>query len=90
MLDRGENPYAALVKRGRELKISPWAPLRMNDNHFGGLQVEDMAKATLPGLTRLRKGHPEWYLGSENAPKWFAASWSFAIRASTGSSTAAK
>ena len=78
MLDRGEDPYAALVKRGRELNISPWASVRMNDNHFNGLQVEEMATAVMPGLTRLRKEHPEWCLGSGNAPKWFAASWNFA------------
>ena len=77
MLDRGENPYAALVERGRELNISPWASVRMNDNHFNGLQVEDMAQSVMPGLTRLRKEHPEWCLGSGNAPRWFAASWNF-------------
>ncbi len=80
MLDRGEDPYAALVQRGRELSISPWASVRMNDNHFNGLQVEDMAATVMPGLTRLRKEHPEWCLGRGNAPKWFAASWNFAQR----------
>jgi len=78
MLDRGDDPYGALVQRGRELDISPWASVRMNDNHFRGLQVEDMATAMMPGLTRLRKEHPEWCLGPGNAPKWFAASWNFA------------
>ena len=78
MLDRGEDPYVALVKRGRELGISPWASVRMNDNHFNGLQVEDIATAVMPGLTRLRKEHPEWCLGRGNAPQWFAASWNFA------------
>jgi hypothetical protein len=78
MLDRGEDPYAALVQRGRDLNISPWASVRMNDNHFNGLQVEDIATAATPGLTRLRKEHPDWCLGAGNAPKWFAASWNFA------------
>ena len=80
MLDRGEDPYAALAKRGRELGISPWASVRMNDNHFNGLQVEDMTAAVMPGLTQLRKEHPEWCLGPGNAPKWFGASWNFAHR----------
>ena len=80
MLDRGEDPYAALVQHGRELGISSWASVRMNDNHFNGLQVEDMATVVMPGLTRLRKEHPDWCLGRGNAPKWFAASWNFAHR----------
>ncbi len=79
MIDRGENPYAAMVKRGRELKMAVWASVRMNDNHFNGLQLEEMPKAVMPGLTRMRKEHPEWCLGPKNAPKWFAASWNMAI-----------
>ena len=79
MLDRGDDPYAGMVKRGRELDLAVWASVRMNDNHFNGLQVADMAGTTMPGLTKLRKEHPEWVLGAKAAPKWFAASWNFAI-----------
>jgi hypothetical protein len=79
MIERGENPYAAMVKRGHELRLAVWASVRMNDNHFNGLQLEQMPSAVMPGLTRLRKEHPEWCLGPKNAPKWFAASWNFAV-----------
>ena len=79
LLRKGENPYAALVKRGHELGMHVYASIRMNDNHFNGLQLEDMAEASIEGLTPLRKQHPEWCLGPRQAPKWFAASWNFAI-----------
>jgi len=79
MFERQENPYQALVKRGHELGMHVYASIRMNDNHFGGLQVEDMANANLDGLTSLRKEHPEWCLGSQQTPKWFATSWNFSI-----------
>ncbi len=79
MFKRGENPYAALVQRGHELGIDVYASIRMNDNHFHGLQPEEMAKTVMNGLTQLRRDHPEWCLGATGAPKWFAASWNFAI-----------
>jgi len=79
MIQRGENPFQALVKRGRELGIDVYASIRMNDNHFGGLQLDDMPHKRMEGLTQLRKAHPEWCLGPERAPKWFAASWNMAI-----------
>ena len=79
LLRKGENPYAALVKRGHELGMHVYASIRMNDNHFSGLQLEDMAEASIEGLTPWRKQHPEWCLGPRQAPKWFAASWNFAI-----------
>lgn len=79
MLDRGENPYGAMVQRGRELGIAVWASVRMNDNHFNGLQPAEMKHTVMSGLTRLRKEHPEWTLGAKNTPKWFAASWNFAV-----------
>ena len=40
MFQRGENPYEALVNRGHELGMHVYASIRMNDNHFRGLQVE--------------------------------------------------
>ena len=79
MIQRGENPFQALVKRGRELGIDVYASIRMNDNHFGGLQLDEMPHKRMEGLTQLRKAHPEWCLGPERAPKWFAASWNMAI-----------
>jgi hypothetical protein len=77
--ERGENPYQALVKRGHELGLAVFASVRMNDNHFNGLQPEDMAHASMEGLTQLRKEHPEWCLGAEQTERWFAASWNFAV-----------
>ncbi len=79
MYDRGEDPYGAMVRRGRELGIAVWASIRMNDNHFNGLQPAEMRDTVMSGLTRLRKAHPEWCLGAKNTPKWFAASWNFAV-----------
>ena len=79
MFERGEDPYKAIVKRGHELGIDVFASVRMNDNHFRGLQLEEMPKTVMEGLTRMRKEHPQWCLGPEQAPKWFAASWNFAI-----------
>ena len=79
MIERGENPFQAMVKRGHELGIDVYASIRMNDNHFRGLQLQDMPKAQLGGLTQLRKDHPQWCLGPKQAPPWFAASWNMAI-----------
>ena len=56
-----------------------YASIRMNDNHFRGMQVSEMADTQMRGLTQLRRDHPEWCLGPRQAPKWFAASWNFAI-----------
>ena len=53
MFERGENPYAALVERGRELGIAVFASIRMNDNHFYGILPEDMARTRRLALTRL-------------------------------------
>ena len=79
MLERGENPYQAVVDRGHELGMQVYASIRMNDNHFRGMQVSEMADTRMRGLTQLRRDHPEWCLGPRQAPKWFAASWNFAI-----------
>ena len=78
MLDRGEDPYGAMVARGRELGVHVFASIRMNDNHFWGLSVEDMPDTVRYGLTRLRKDHPEWCLG-DDAPGWSATSWNMAV-----------
>ena len=79
MLKRGENPHQALVERGHELGIAVYASIRMNDNHFGGLQLDRMPQEVREGLTKLRKEHPDWCLGANQAPRWFAASWNMAI-----------
>ena len=79
MIQRGENPFQAVVDRGHELGMQVYASIRMNDNHFRGLQVSEMAGSRMQGLTQLRRDHPEWCLGPRQAPKWFAASWNFAI-----------
>ena len=79
MLARGENPYQAMVKRGKELGIDVFLSIRMNDNHFSGMQLDEMANANHAGLTDIRKQHPEWCLGPKNAPPWFALSWNMAI-----------
>ena len=79
MIRRGENPFQALVERGHALGIDVYASIRMNDNHFRGLQLDEMPNQRMEGLTQLRKEHPQWCLGPEHAPKWFAASWNMAI-----------
>lgn len=79
MFERGENPYQAMVNRGHQLGMHVYASVRMNDNHFNGLQVTEMPDANMDGLTQLRRDHPEWCLGPKQAPKWFAASWNFGI-----------
>ena len=80
MFERGENPYAALVERGRELGIAVFASIRMNDNHFYGILPEDMARTRRVALTRLRKEHPEWCLQPDQVPEQRGiGSWNFAF-----------
>ena len=38
-----------------------------------------MAAITRPGLTQLRQDHPEWCLGTEQAPRWAATSWNMSV-----------
>ena len=78
MLERGDDPQEIVIKRGRELGLHVYGSLRMNDNHFGGAQLEDLEKLYHGEVTRLRVEHPEWLLG-DKAPEWFALSWNFAI-----------
>ena len=42
MLERGEDPQAEAIKRGRELGMDVYASIRMNDNHFNGLQIDEI------------------------------------------------
>ena len=87
LFDRGEDFYGKMVARGHDLGLDVYASIRMNDNHFWSdsarqaqpLKPEEMAQTTRPGLTQLRKDHPEWTLGDGNAPRWAATSWNFAV-----------
>ena len=68
MFERGDDPHVAMVQRGHELGMAVYTSIRMNDNHFRDLVPEDLATAVRSNLTRLRKEHPEWVLGTEQAP----------------------
>lgn len=78
MLERDEDPQRALVAHGHELGLEVYASVRMNDNHFDGAQVGDLARLHHTELTRLRLEHPEWLLGDQTA-EWFALSWNMAV-----------
>ena len=77
--ERGDDLYGALVARGRELGVQVLASVRMNDNHFWDLRPTDLPTATRLDLTALRKEHPEWLLGLEQAPEWCSTSWNVAV-----------
>ncbi|MEW6752527.1 MAG: hypothetical protein AB1505_16295 [Candidatus Latescibacterota bacterium] len=78
MLERGEDPQQALVARAHQFGLHVYASVRMNDNHFGGAQVEDLGRLHHTELTHLRREHPEWLLGKRTA-EWFALSWNMAV-----------
>jgi hypothetical protein len=79
MFERGEDPYDAMVARGRELDIDVWPSIRMNDQHFWDIDSLDaMQKSNSQGMTDMRKQHPEWCLG-DDAPNWCTSSWNMAI-----------
>ena len=78
MLQRGEDPQAAVIERGRELGIAVYASLRMNDNHFDGAQPADLATLHHSELTALRREHPEWLL-ADRTSEWFASSWDMSV-----------
>jgi hypothetical protein len=78
MLERGDDPQAAVIARGRELGLHVYASVRMNDNHFHGAQVQDIQDLHNSGLTRVRIKHPEWLLG-DRTTEWMALSWNFEI-----------
>ena len=78
MLERGDDPQDAAVKRGHELGLHVYASVRMNDNHFHGAQVEDLATLHNSALTRTRVEHPEWLLGDKTT-EWMALSWNFEV-----------
>jgi len=78
MLARGEDPQKALIERGRQLGLCVYASVRMNDNHFKGAQIKDLATLRETELTRMRIQHPDWLLGEETS-EWFALSWNMAV-----------
>jgi hypothetical protein len=78
MLERGEDPLEAAIRRGRELGLHVYASVRMNDNHFRGAQIGDLPRIHDSALTRMRIDHPEWLLG-EQTSDWFALSWNIAV-----------
>ncbi|MBT3344121.1 MAG: hypothetical protein HN712_01190 [Gemmatimonadetes bacterium] len=78
MLERGEDPQAALVERGHELGLHVYASVRMNDNHFNGTAPADIPHLHHTEMTGLRRQHPEWLLGDETE-EWYAASWNMSV-----------
>jgi hypothetical protein len=58
LLEGGEDPYAAMVARGRELGIDVWPSIRMNDQHFWTIQdLETMQKSTSHEMTERLAAH---------------------------------
>ncbi|MBM3934252.1 MAG: hypothetical protein FJ319_08125, partial [SAR202 cluster bacterium] len=79
LFEQGIDPYAPLVKRGRELGMAVYPSIRMNDQHFWTItDLEKMQKTVTGSLTQFRKDHPEWLLGKA-APNWATTSWNMPI-----------
>ena len=79
MLERGEDAQAAAIERGHALGMHVYASVRMNDNHFNGLQIKDLATSRHGSITQMRRDHPEWVLGDGAPSDWFALSWNMAV-----------
>lgn len=79
MIERGDDPQAAAIERGHELGMHVYASVRMNDNHFHGMQPSDMTTFDHNGLTQMRREHPDWVLGDGAQSDWFALSWNMAV-----------
>ncbi len=78
MYERGEDPHDALIERGHQLGLHVYGSVRMNDNHFGGMQPGDMAGSKHPALADFRRAHPEYLIG-DRTTEWFALSYDFSI-----------
>lgn len=78
MYERGDDPHEAMIKRGHELGMHVYASVRMNDNHFGGMQPKGMSGSKHPSLTQFRREHPEYLIG-DRTTEWFALSYDFSI-----------
>ena len=77
MYERGEDPHLGLIERGHQLGLHVYASVRMNDNHFNGMQPGDMAQSEHRSLTPFRRDHPQYLLGARTS-QWFALSYDFA------------
>ena len=80
MYERGEDPHEAMIERGHQLGIDVYASIRMNDNHFSGMQPEEMADSKHQELSDFRREHPEYLIG-DRISEWFALSYDFSIAA---------
>ncbi|MBT4097423.1 MAG: family 10 glycosylhydrolase [Gemmatimonadetes bacterium] len=79
MYDQGLDPQAALIEAGHDLGLHVYASVRMNDNHFGGAQISDLAALhKAHRVETIRRDHPEWLLGNRTS-EWFALSWNMAV-----------
>ena len=78
MYERGEDPHEAMIERGHQLGIDVYASIRMNDNHFSGMQPDEMPASKHPSLSDFRRDHPEYLLGDRTS-EWFALSYDFSI-----------
>ncbi len=59
MFERGENPYAEMVGRGRELDVAVWASIRINDNHLWSVSPDGEVK---------HADRPDWWMTSTHRP----------------------
>ena len=78
MYERGEDPHEAMIERGHQLGIDVYASIRMNDNHFSGMQPDEMPASKHPSLSDFRREHPGYLLG-DRISEWFALSYDFSI-----------
>ena len=78
MYERGEDPHEAMIERGHQLGIDVYASIRMNDNHFSGMQPDEMLDSKHQELSDFRREHPEYLLGDRTS-EWFALSYDFSI-----------
>ena len=80
MYERGEDPHEAMIERGHKLGIDVYASIRMNDNHFSGMQPDEMDDSKHQELSGFRREHPEYLIGDRTS-EWFALSYDFSIAA---------
>ncbi len=57
VLSKGVDPYAICIRRCREIGISPWASIRMNDHHY----LDDPEKSN-----RFWQAHPEYRIKGQH------------------------
>jgi len=76
MIERGEDPHKEIIKRAKELGLSIFASVRMNDNHFGGAGINQLKSLHHSELTKFRIDNPQLLLG-EKTSEWFQLSWNY-------------